>query len=91
MQSKSVGDSFRALRRAVGISEDVVLYCARHTFATDFMDETGDLSKTQKTLGHNKITTTTRYLHPGVADLASIMDARNDKRHNPGHSEVTIQ
>lgn len=91
IQASSVGDSFRDLRRSLGISEDVVLYCARHTFATDFMDQTGDLSKTQKTLGHNKITTTTRYLHPGVADLGSIMDARNEKRHNPGHSEATIQ
>lgn len=87
----SVAGSFLALRRSLGISEDVVLYCARHTFATDFMDQTGDLSKTQKTLGHNKITTTTRYLHPAVADLGSIMDARNEKRHNLGHSTDTIQ
>lgn len=81
-----VGDSFRTLRRSLGLSEDIVLYSARHTFATDFMDATGDLSKTQKTLGHNKITTTTRYLHPGVAELGSIMDARNEFRHNSGHS-----
>lgn len=91
IRAESVGDSFRALRRMLGISEDVVLYCARHTFATTFMDETGDLSKTQKTLGHGNITTTTRYLHPAAANLGSIMDARNDKRHNPGHSATTIQ
>lgn len=87
----AVGDSFRILRRSLGMSEDVVLYCARHTFATDFMGATGDVSKTQKTLGHGNITTTTRYLHPAVADLGSIMDVRNSERHNLGHSTETVQ
>lgn len=80
LQATTVGDAFRTLRRALGISEDVVLYSARHTFATTLQDETGDLSKTQKTMGHGSITMTTRYLHPAVADLGAIMDARNEKR-----------
>lgn len=86
----TVGDSFRSLKRSLGLSEDIVLYSARHTFATDFMDATGDISKTQKTLGHGNVTTTTRYLHPGVANLGSIMDTRNAERHNVGHSAPTV-
>jgi hypothetical protein len=36
------------------------------------------------------ITITTRYLHPVVADLGTIMDARNQERHVLGHSAETM-
>jgi len=91
---ENLGYAFRVLRRRFKMSEEVVLYCARHTFATDFMGATGDLSKTSKTLGHGSIAITTRYLHPAVADLGAIMDARNAERkngHNFGHTELTVQ
>jgi site-specific recombinase XerD len=38
--------------------EDLVLYSAGHTFATDMLDKTGNLSLVQKMLGHESITTT---------------------------------
>jgi integrase len=90
LKASSIGDNFRALKRRLGFPESLVLYCARHTFATDFMGATGDLSKTQKTLGQGSITITTRYLHPGVADLGAIMDARNEERHVLGHGADTV-
>lgn len=91
LKASTVGDSFRTLKRKLAFPESLVLYCARHTFATDFMGATGDLSKTQKTLGQGSITITTRYLHPAVADLAAIMDTRNQERHVLGHGTSTIQ
>lgn len=90
LNASSIGDNFRQLRRRLGLPESLVLYCARHTFATDFMDETGDITKTSKTLGHTKIGTTSRYVHPEVAALGAIMDSRNAKRHNLGHSAEFI-
>ena len=90
----NVSDRFRDLKRRLKLSEEIVLYCARHTFATDFMEATGDLSKTSKTLGHGSITITTRYLHPAVANLGAIMDARNLARengHKNGHSGLMVQ
>lgn len=86
LNASSIGDNFRQLKRRLGLPASLVLYCARHTFATDFMDETGDITKTSKTLGHTKITTASRYVHPEIAALGAIMDSRNEKRHNFGHS-----
>ncbi len=45
----------------------LALYCGRHTYATDLLQESGNLSLVQGTLGHTSITTTTKYLHPGVS------------------------
>ncbi len=90
LNASSIGDNFRQLKAKARPAESLVLYCARHTFATDFMDETGDITKTSKTLGHTKIGTTSRYVHPEVAALGAIMDSRNAKRHNLGHSAEFI-
>lgn len=89
--ARSIVTCFSQMKRNLGLPQNVVLYSARHTFATDFMGATGDLSKTQKTMGHGSVTTTMRYLHPEAAELGAIMDARNEQRHNSGHSAETVQ
>jgi site-specific recombinase XerD len=57
-----------------------VLYCGRHTFATDLLDATKNLKLVQDTLGHADIRTTMKYLHPSVADAADVINARNRRR-----------
>jgi integrase len=59
---------------------DLVLYCGRHTFATDLLDATKNLKLVQDTLGHADIRTTMKYLHPSVADAADVINARNRRR-----------
>jgi integrase len=61
-----VSKQFAARRKEAGISKEIVLYSARHTFATDLMDDMGDLSKVGKVLGHSSTRITERYLHPAV-------------------------
>jgi site-specific recombinase XerD len=59
-----IAKQFSMVRRALDLSQDLVLYSARHTFATDMLDKTGNLSLVQKMLGHESITTTQRHVHP---------------------------
>ena len=45
----------------------------RHTFATDFYRETGDIRMTQKALGHSDLSTTMIYTHIVDDDLEEAM------------------
>ena len=41
----------------------------RHTFATDYLRQGGDIVRLAMVLGHSQITTTQRYLHLLTSDL----------------------
>jgi integrase len=62
------------------LPESLVLYCGRHTFATDLLEESKNLKLIQETLGHSDLKTTMKYLHPEVADSAELINARNRRR-----------
>ena len=72
-----VAEQFSEARKAIGLPKDIVLYSARHTFATDMLDKTKNISLVQKMLGHKSITTTMRYLHPELKDVAELVNERN--------------
>lgn len=80
IKAKSISVMASALKKELGLPADFVLYCARHTFATDYQSGSGDLAKTSRALGHAAISTTQRYLHADTSNQASIMDARNEQR-----------
>lgn len=88
---------FVATRKAAGLPDSLVLYSSRHSFATDLLDRTGNISRVQKVLGHESVTTTQRYLHPDVKGIAALINERNNSnanevlRHTLRHSEGTVQ
>jgi integrase/recombinase XerD len=43
----------------------------RHTFATNYLRQGGDIVRLSMVLGHTQITTTQRYLHLLTADLSA--------------------
>lgn len=58
----------------------MVLYSARHSFATDMLDRTGNIVLVGKMLGHRSVTTMQRYLHPAMKGLAELVNERNAMR-----------
>jgi integrase len=91
MRAHAISSRFSEFKKAVGFPDNLVLYSARHTFATDITEATGNLSKTQHALGHTSISTTARYNHTRSADVATIINVRNSTRHTFGHSTETVQ
>jgi integrase len=91
MTAHGLSARFAEFKRMNNLPKEVVLYSARHTFATDVTEATGDVTKTQKALGHTQLKTTMRYVHTRPANTGKIMDQRNAERHNPGHSAYPVQ
>ena len=63
MTARGIIARFSEFKRQQRLPKDVVLYCARHTFATDITKATGNITETQKTLGHTSLKTPARYVH----------------------------
>jgi integrase len=91
MTASSISSRFSKFKKKVGFPEELVLYSARHTFATDVTESTGDITKTQKILGHTSLRTTSRYNHSRGVNIAEIMNARNSQRHVFSHGTETVQ
>jgi len=75
-----IAKQFSAIRKGAKIPKGVVLYSARHSFATDMLDRTGNIVLGGKMLGHRSVTTTQRYLHPEMKGLAGLVNERNAMR-----------
>lgn len=75
-----IAKQFAKARKDANIPKGVVLYSARHSFATDMLDRTGNIVLVGKLLGHRSVTTTQRYLHPQMKDLAELVNERNQLR-----------
>lgn len=73
----SVAKAFAEARRATEINPSVVLYCARHTFATQALAATGNLAAVMRALGHCNAQTAMIYQHPSIDAIREAVDKRN--------------
>jgi integrase len=87
----TVAKAFADARTAAGVRPSVVLYSARHTFATSIMSSTGNLAIVMRALGHANAQTAMIYQHPSMETVRVAVDQKNqvaDQRHNLRHSPI---
>jgi integrase/recombinase XerC len=77
---KAIERPIRIARKATKLPKELVLYSARHSFATDLVDRTGNLKQVMDVLGHESVTTTQKYLHPALNNIADVVNQRNENR-----------
>ena len=85
----TVKTAFVRARKKAGLGSDVVLYSARHTFATHALAATGNLAVVMRAMGHSSAQTAMIYQHPSLELVRQAIDARNlaaVERHNLRHN-----
>ena len=88
----TVAKQWEEARAAAEVNPKIVLYTARHEFASNFLEPReirgcgGDLATLKKILGHTSISTTEKYLHMGIKGAADAINRRN--KNNAGLSLV---
>jgi integrase len=60
---RNVRTGFEKARKRAGLGDDVTFHVLRHTFASWFMINGGDVYRLQKYLGHSTLVLTQRYAH----------------------------
>ena len=63
-------------RRAAGLPEELVLYCARHDFGSFVLEKTGNLKAVMDTMGQTDVKTAMKYQHP---ELEIVREAPNSR------------
>jgi integrase len=83
IQRASLSQAFNRTRNKLGLPKDLKLYNARHSFATDLMQKTGNVFLMQELMGHTDVKTLGRYQHPSIAGVANLVNQRNLERQSP--------
>jgi site-specific recombinase XerD len=74
LSSRDVQRMLEEAGRRAGIRKRVTPHILRHTFATRFLRKGGDIATLAEILGHSKIQTTTRYLHPDRERMQEMVE-----------------
>ena len=69
-------------RRAAGLPEELVLYCARHDFGSFVLEKTGNLKAVMDTMGQTDVKTAMKYQHPELEIVREALNSRHVLRHS---------
>ncbi|MGZ6692680.1 MAG: tyrosine-type recombinase/integrase [Solirubrobacteraceae bacterium] len=67
-------DIITAIARTAGLEDDATVHVLRHTFATTLVRGGTDLVLVAELLGHARLETTRRYIHPTAEDRRRALD-----------------
>ncbi len=74
LTTRSVGRIVKQIALAHGLPADVHPHTLRHAFGTHMLEEGADLRAIQELLGHERLSTTQRYTHLTVGQVAEVYD-----------------
>ncbi len=74
LTTRSVGRIVKKIALLRGLPEDVHPHTLRHAFGTHMLEEGADLRAIQEMLGHARLSTTQRYTHLTVGQVAAVYD-----------------
>ena len=74
LQARDIQRLVQEAARKAGIKKRVTPHTLRHTFATRFLQAGGDIATLATVLGHERIVTTTRYLHPSASRMQEMVE-----------------
>ena len=61
--SRVIQNYFSKIKIKYGLDSDVTFHTLRHSFATEFIKNNGDILKLRMLMGHSSLSTTIRYIH----------------------------
>jgi integrase len=73
----SLSHWFNDARVDAGLPADIVLYSARHTFATDALSGSGNVAAVMNAMGHTDARMLMGYQHPELEQVRVAIDRRN--------------
>jgi integrase/recombinase XerC len=76
-----------ALAKGAGLARHAHPHMLRHSFATHLLESGADLRSVQELLGHEHLTTTTRYTHLDLARIVGIYDQAHPRSDQAGQSK----
>ena len=85
----SVRTAFERARKRARLGEEVTYHTLRHTFASWYIINGGDLYRLQKYLGHSTISLTQRYAHLSLDYLKAGVEFIGAPRSSRGHEVDT--
>lgn len=74
LTTRSVGRIVKKIALQRGLPADVHPHTLRHAFGTHMLEEGADLRAIQEMLGHARLSTTQRYTHLTVGQVAAVYD-----------------
>lgn len=74
LTSRSVQRIIKMFRPFLPIERQLTPHKLRHSFATHLLNQGADLRAVQELLGHKKLTTTEKYTHVSLENLAKLCD-----------------
>jgi integrase len=89
----TVAKQWREARKAAGLPDSLVLYCARHSFGTAAYAATRNLAAVMDAMGHTDVRLTMRYQHQDTSIIRDAINQRNTEalRHKERHSQEPVQ
>ena len=74
LTTRSIGRILKTLAIAAGLPAETHPHTLRHAFGTHLLEEGADLRAIQELLGHERLSTTQRYTHLTLGQVAAVYD-----------------